>query len=149
MKSEEQHDHHCIMNVNWEPWRIQSIRDDRYMTVVSESGRTRTADLSVLNWDKYCSNSAAWLKAEGERLEARRAAHEEHLKQEEARIWREARAMARQMIAEERLFASSYGPIDELEDEVVLVDLEFADAETALAVDCQTFHLERLMPCLS
>jgi hypothetical protein len=140
----EQHDHHCIMNVDYQPWRIQSIQDGRYMVVVSDSGRTRTADLSVLNWTKYCDAAAAWLTDECARLRAHEAVERDWREREEARIRREAREMARQMIAEARLFASGYGLIEDLEDEVVLVNLEFTDPEPILAVDCQTTHLERL-----
>ena len=143
---EEQHDHHCIMNVDWRPWRIQSILDGRYMTVVSETGQTRTADLSVLNWDKYCADAAAWLKEEGERLEQQRVYQAQALMRKVERTKREWAASVRRMLAEEQLLASGYGPIDDLEREVVLVDLEDTDAETILAVDCQTFHLERLTP---
>ena len=99
-----------------------------------------------IDWGEYCANAAAWLQRAKARLAAREAEHKRWREREEARIWREARETARQMVAEERLLASGYGPIDDLEDEVVLVDLEFTDAETILAVDCQTFHLERLTP---
>ena len=35
----EQYDDHCIMNVDWKPWRVQSIQDGRHMTVVNAQGR--------------------------------------------------------------------------------------------------------------
>ena len=160
-----QADNHCIMNVDYRPWRVQSIQDGgRSMTVVSPSGETRTADLNVLDWGKYCDDAAAWLKEEGERL-ARIAEHQARYRvdrarrdREEAR-WERARAArdlerdrrewheaVRASVAYEQLLASGYGSIDDLEREVVLVDLEDTDAETILAVDCQTFHLERLTP---
>lgn len=141
----ENHDHHCIMNVDYRPWRIQSIRDGRYMEV-AYGGQTRTADLSVLHWEKYCADAAAFLKDEQARLERTRADQAEQQKRELEWAYREYREAARQMIATDRLLASGYGPIDDLESEVVLVDLEDTDAETILAVDCQTFHLERLTP---
>ena len=59
---------------------------------------------------------------------------------------REWQAAVRASIGYAQLLASGYGSIDDLEREVVLVDLEDTDAETILAVDCQTFHLERLTP---
>src|SRR4029077_5424745 len=134
---------HCIMNVDYRPWRIQSIRDGRYM-VVAYYEQTRTADLSVLNWEKYCADAAAFLKDEQARLEQTRvyqAAQQERARERHEREWRE---IMRQTIAMDRLLASGYGPIDDLEREVVLADLEDTDAETILAVDRQTFHLERL-----
>jgi hypothetical protein len=139
----ENHDHHCIMNVDYRPWRIQSIRDGRHM-VVAYYEQTRTADLSVLNWEKYCADAAAFLKDEQARLEQTRIYQAEALKRQAERIEREWAESVRQVLAMEQLFASGYGPIDDLEDEVVLVDLEFTDPETVLAVDRQTFHLERL-----
>ena len=160
----EQHADHCIMNVDWRPWRIQSIRDGRYMTVVNARGATKVADLSVLDFDEYCNNAAAWLEEESARLatiEAFRAIkraddarHErenarrgkEHDEQELERHRREWQAAFRASTAHKQLLASGYGSIDDLEREVVLVDLEDTDAETILAIDCQTFHLERLTP---
>jgi hypothetical protein len=141
-KVEEQHDRHCILNVNWEPWRIEWMRDG-YIGVGS-GARTKVANLKTHDWDRYCDQAAAWLKDESARLAAREEEHKRWREREEARIWREAREMARQMMAEERLLASGYGPIDDLEDEVVLVDLEFTDPDPILAVDRQTFHFERL-----
>ena len=165
MPPPENHDNHCIMNVDYRPWRVQSIQDGgRYMTVVSPRGETRTADLSVLNWDKYCDAAAAWLKEEGERLtriaeaQARQRIDKARWDREDARQakergereleryrreWHEA---VRATLGYEQLLASGYGSIDDLEREVVLVDLEDTDAEMILAVDCQTFHLERLTP---
>ena len=165
MTTRENHDNHCIMNVDYRPWRVQSIQDGgRYMTVVSPSGETRTADLCVLNWDKYCDDAAVWLKEEGERL-ARIAAHQERCRIDKARWDREEARWARERgerelerdrrewqesvrasIGYAQLLASGYGSIDDLEREVVLVDLEDTNAETILAVDCQTFHRERLTP---
>ena len=153
----EQHDDHCIMNVDWQPWLIQSIRDGRYMTVVNAQGVTKVADLSVLNFDEYCDNAAAWLEEESAqiaRIEAVRAARRaddaryerEEARREKERYRREWQAAIRASIAYAQLLASGYGSIDDLEDEVVLVDLEFTDAEPILAVDCQTFHFERLTP---
>jgi hypothetical protein len=158
----EQNDDHCIMNVDWRPWRIQSIRDGRYMTVVNAQGVAKIADLSVLNFDEYCANAAEWLKEESARLArieafqaARRADNarwvREMARREKERVerelecyWRERQQAIRQSIGYAQLLASGYGPIDDLEREVVLADLEDTDAETILAVDCQTFHLERL-----
>lgn len=140
----EQHDNHCIMNVDYRPWRIQWIHNGQMC--VGRGEATRVADLSKLNWDKYCRDAATWLAGEGERI----AAREEDLKQsrerEHARRLREALEFYYSFVAHERLLASGYGAIDDLEREVVLVDLEDTDAETILAVDCQTFHLERLTP---
>lgn len=144
-RQRENHDHHCIMNVDYRPWRIQSIRDGRYM-VVAYYEQTKTADLSILNWEKYCADAAAFLKDEQARLEQRRADDTAAMMRELERIKRGWAECVRQTIATERLFASGYGSIDDLEREVVLVDLEDTDAETILAVDCQTFHLERLTP---
>jgi hypothetical protein len=133
------------MNVDYRPWRVQSIQDGgRYMTVVSPSGETRTADLSVLNWDKYCADAADWLKEEGARLARMRAAEEAEHKRALKQALREWREFERQALAADRLLASGYGSIDDLEREVILVDLEDTDANEILAVDCQTFHLERL-----
>jgi hypothetical protein len=159
----EQHDNHCIMNVDYRPWRIQWVRDNQ-MEVASASGETKIADLSVLNWEKYCADAAEWLKEESARL-ARVAAHQAAWRAENAawvreeaqrekergereleryrREWQEA---VRRSIGYAQLLASGYGPIEDLKDEVVLVDLEFTDARPILAVDCQTFHLERLTP---
>ena len=165
MPAPENHDNHCIMNVDYRPWRVQSIQDGgRCMTVVSPSGETRTADLNMLNWVKYCDDAAAWLKEESERLtriaeaqarqridkarwdreDARRA--KERGERELERYRREWHEAVRATIAYEQLVNSGYGPIEDLKDEVVLVDLEFTDARPILAVDCQTFHLERLTP---
>ena len=160
----EQHDNHCIMNVDWQPWLIQSIKDGRYMTVVNAQGVTKVADLSVLNFDEYCDNAAAWLAEESAqlaRIEAFRAARradDARYEREEARrekergelelerYRREWQQAIRRSIGYAQLLASGYGPIDDLEREVVLVDLEDTDANEILAVDCQTFHLERLTP---
>ena len=157
----EQHDDHCVMNVNWKPWRIQWIHNGQ-MAIANKDGQTRVADLSVLNWEKYCDNAAAWLEEESARLartEAFRAAeraddarwereeasrNKERAERELERCRREWQQAIRQSIGYAQLLASGYGLIEDLEDEVVLVNLEFTDPEPILAFDCQTTHLERL-----
>ena len=152
----EQHDDHCLMNVDYKVWRVLEV-SGHFMTVVNPSGNMRVADLNLIDWSQYCANAAAWLKEEGERIEEaketkariQRLHHECERQDEErrrAQDEREWREIMRQTLAVDRLLASGYGPIDDLEREVVLVDLEDTDANEILAVDCQTFHLERLTP---
>ena len=151
-----QHDDHCLMNVDYKVWRVLEV-SGHFMTVVSSSGNMRVADLNLIDWSQYCANAAAWLKEEGERIEREkedkarlqqlyRECERQDEERERAKREREWREIMRQALALDRLLASSYGPIDDLEREVVLVDLEDTDANEILAVDCQTFHLERLTP---
>ena len=76
-----------------------------------------------------------------EREEARR--EKERAEREYERYRRERQETIHASIAYAQLLASGYGSIDDLERELVLVDLEDTDAETILAVDCQTFHLRK------
>ena len=151
-----QHDDHCLMNVDYKVWRVLEICG-HFMTVVSPGGNMRVADLNLIDWGEYCANAAAWLQEERERIKEaeetkariQRFHHEcerEDERRRRERDEREWREIMRRTIAQDRLFASGYGPIEDLKDEVVLVDLEFTDARPILAVDCQTFHLERLTP---
>jgi hypothetical protein len=123
-----QHDHHCIMNVNWTPWRIQWVRGG--LMGVGRDGRTKVAHLDKMDWVKYCNDAHAFLVGEQERIAARDDDLRRHRERRDARLRQEARELARRTIAHEQLLASGYGPIDELEDEVVLVDLEFTDVES-------------------
>jgi hypothetical protein len=152
-----QHDDHCIMNVNEEPWRIQWICDGD-MGLVHED-HTAIADLSKIDWVKYCDNARAYLdreirqrvqREEDERqkkewLAQGEEAERRYREQEEARRVREVCDFYNWRMAHERLLASGYGSVDDLEDEAVLVDLEFTDVKSILMVDHQTTHLERLV----
>ena len=64
----KQHDDHCIMNVNWEPWRIQWIHNGQMC--VAHNGVTRVADMSKIDWVEYCRVAYEHYQAEKEQKAA-------------------------------------------------------------------------------
>jgi hypothetical protein len=93
------------------------------------------ADLSKIDWVDYCNNVYAFLLGEQARLRAQE-------KRQHA-AWRKAIEATQERhvnTGESACFATA----DDLEDEVILVDLEFTDPDPILAVNCETTHLERL-----
>ena len=124
----ENHDHHCIMNVNYRPWRIQWVQSGEMGLLYD--GVLQIADLNKIDWVKYCDNVYAFLLGEQARLRAQ--------ERREYAAWRKAieATHARHVNTGESV---CFATLDELEDEVINVDLEFTDAQAILVV-----HLERL-----
>jgi hypothetical protein len=124
----EQHDHHCVMNVDGQAWRIQWVHNGEMGLLYD--GMLQIAGLSKIDWVDYCDNVYAFLLGEQARLRAQ--------ERREYTAWRRAIEATKERhvdTGESFCFATA----DDLEDEVVLVDLEFTDPHPILAA-----HLERL-----
>ena len=124
----EQRDHHCVMNVGGQAWRIQWVQRDEMGLLYD--GVLQIADLNKIDWVEYCDNVYAFLLGEQARLRAQ--------ERREYTAWRKAieAAQPRHVDTGESF---CFATLDELEDEVINADLEFTDAQAILVV-----HLERL-----